>query len=78
MASSSNHDKQVIQSRILSCGRGFAAVDPERQREVDVEYIRTTRREDSSPLRGRSPSLAGWFSAQREPGDEGGSVRRAR
>jgi hypothetical protein len=60
-----------------SFGRGFAAVDPERQREIAFEHARTmARRED--PQRNRRPDLAGWLSTQRDPSDDGGSVRRSR
>lgn len=78
MGSSSNHDKQAIQTRILSIGRGFAVVDPERQREIGFEYVRAAMRDESSPLRGRRAAPVAWLSAIRGPADEGGSVRRSR
>jgi hypothetical protein len=63
-------------SRIF--GRGFAAVDPERQREIDLEHARAlTRRSDPSLALGGRAAPCGWMSAQRDPADEGGSVRRS-
>lgn len=78
MGSSSNHEKQAIQTRILSIGRGFAVVDPERQREIDFEYVRAARRDESAQLRARRAAPTAWLSAMRDPADEGGSVRRSR
>ncbi|MCC2633003.1 hypothetical protein [Ramlibacter sp.] len=78
MGSSSNQDKQAIQSRILSIGRGFAVVDPERRREIDFDYVRAARRDESPQLRARRAAPVAWLSALRDPADEGGSVRRSR
>ena len=71
----SNQGKQGIATQFRSSGRGFAAVDPERQREIDIEHARMiARREDTT--HGAMP--CGWRSLQRDPADEGGSVRRGR
>lgn len=78
MGFSNKQDRPVIQTRMPTSGRGFAAVDPERQREIDVEYARSQRREDFSQLRVGRPIPSGWFSAMRDSCDEGGSVRRSR
>ncbi|MEJ5991978.1 hypothetical protein WG902_18395 [Ramlibacter sp. PS3R-8] len=79
MKASSNYEKQVIQSRILGCGRGFAVVDPERQPEIVPGYRTLSSMRDESPSgRSRRHVPPGCFSAPRDPGDEGGSVRRAR
>lgn len=65
------------QGQSLISGRGFAVVDPERQREIDLEQARAfSRRSDPSLSSGSRPAPCGWMSAQRDPGDEGGSVRR--
>jgi hypothetical protein len=63
---------------LTGSGRGFAAVDPERQREIDVEHARMTARRDDPAQRARRPAPSGWLSSQRDPSDEGGSVRRSR
>ena len=78
MKPSSNYEKQVIQSRILGSGRGFAVMDPERRPEMVPGYwtLSSMRDESSSGRRRQVPP--GCFSAQRDPGDEGGSVRRPR
>ena len=69
----------MIATRVPTSGRGFAAVDPERQREIDLEHARMiSRREDPSAPRSRRPAPVGWWSTQRDPSDEGGSVRRSR
>jgi hypothetical protein len=67
---------QALQGQSLVSGRGFAAVDPERQREIDLEHARALTRHAPSPALGGRPGLSGWVSPQRDPGDEGGSVRR--
>jgi hypothetical protein len=65
-----------------TCGRGFAAIDPERQREV-VGYVRTGPIETTPPQRfgvTRSSRLD-WIRVQpeRESGNfEGSSSRRSR
>lgn len=78
MALSSRQGNQGPQGPSHIFGRGFAAVDPERQREIDLENAcALSRRSDPSlAMRGRA-APCGWMSAQRDPGDEGGSVRRS-
>jgi hypothetical protein len=72
-----NQDSQGTATPACGFGRGFAAVDPERQREIDLEHARMIRREDPAQRKLRTAPF-GWLSAQRDPGDEGGSVRRSR
>ena len=63
------------QSRIS--GRGFAVVDPERQREIDLDKARAlSRRNEPSLSFGARPVPSSWIPVQRDPADEGGSVRR--
>ena len=64
--------------RTGSIGRGFACMDPERQREI-VGYVRTTP--SRTPLRVAKPASFDWLRVQpdRESGfDEGSSSRRSR
>lgn len=75
-----NHQgSQATQGQSRISGRGFAAVDPERQREIDLEHARAlTRRSDPSlAYGGVRPAPLGWGAVQRDPADEGGSVRRS-
>jgi hypothetical protein len=66
--------------RTGSIGRGFASMDPERQREVPTgSPIRTA--EDWSPMRPIRPASSGWMRAQPDRdagGFEGSSSRRSR
>jgi len=65
--------------RTGSTGRGFAAMDPERQREVAGRPLRTAG--DWSPLRAPRATRMDWMRVQpdRDAGmDEGGSSRRSR
>ena len=74
----SNHLRsQALQSQSRTSGRSFAAVDPERQREIDLEQARALTRHDPSLAVGGRPGPCGWMTAQRDPADEGGSVRRS-
>ena len=73
-----NFGRQFIATQIPSSGRGFAAVDPERQREIDLEHARMIRRREEPAQRSRRPAPTDWMTTQRDPGDEGGSVRRSR
>ena len=59
-----------------SSGRGFAAVDPERQREV-VEPARLPIKDAQGGSRLRRVATPEWFSPPR-PSEEGGSCRRTR
>ena len=59
-----------------SCGRGFAVVDPERQREVEFTLRLPTRQTLASSQVRRVPTE--WFSPPRGPSEEGGSSRRSR
>lgn len=62
-----------------SSGRGFAAVDPERQREIDLDHARAIARRHEAVAQGiYRPSTSGWLAPPRDPADEGGSVRRSR
>jgi hypothetical protein len=66
--------------RTGSTGRGFASMDPERQREVPGNTIRTAP-ETWSPLRPARPARSDWMRAQpdRDAGMfEGSSSRRSR
>jgi hypothetical protein len=65
-------------SALRMSGRGFSVADPERQREVDLERVFKVRRDESSALRSRPPAIASFLAMQRDPADEGGSVRRGR
>lgn len=82
MESSSKQQSQRIPTRGWIPGRSFVTTDPERQREIDLEHARVlaalARRETPSALRSARPAPSGWFPMQRDPGDEGGSVRRSR
>jgi hypothetical protein len=66
-----------------SCGRGFASIDPERQREV-VGYVRSSTIEtDTAQQRPASPrgSRLDWMRVQPERDSanfEGSSSRRSR
>jgi hypothetical protein len=65
--------------RTGSTGRGFAAMDPERQREVPGSAIRTA--EDWSPLRAPRTARMDWMRVQPDRDasmDEGSSSRRSR
>ena len=65
--------------RTGSTGRGFASMDPERQREVPGSAIRTL--ENWPSARAAKPSRPDWMRAQpdREAGMfEGSSSRRSR
>jgi hypothetical protein len=73
-----NHGSHLIATKIPSSGRGFAAVDPERQREIDVEHARMINRREDPAQRIRRPVTPDWSTTQRDPADEGGSVRRSR
>ena len=74
----SNHLRnQALQGQSRISGRGFAAVDPERQREIDLEHARAFTRNDPSLALGGRAGPCGWMTAQRDPADEGGSVRRS-
>jgi hypothetical protein len=73
-----NHGSHLIATQIPRSGRGFAAVDPERQREIDVEHARMINRREDPAERNRRPAQPDWLSTQRDPSDEGGSVRRSR
>ena len=59
-----------------SCGRSFAVVDPERQREVEFTVRLPTRESLASSRVRRVPTE--WFSPPRVPSEEGGSSRRDR
>ncbi len=62
-----------------SCGRGFAACDPERQREV-IGYVRSGPIETAPPRATRSTRLD-WLRVQPERDSasfEGSSSRRGR
>lgn len=63
-------------------GRGFASVDPERQREVTVGYGRSGPIETAPPREERAPRTRpawGRVQAEREsPNFEGSSSRRSR
>jgi len=65
--------RQATVSVYPSCGRGFAIVDPERQREVEI----TLRMPSPMPARVRRVPVE-WFSPPRAPSEEGGSSRRKR
>jgi hypothetical protein len=72
-------NSQGVASQFRSSGRGFAAVDPERQREIDIEHARMiARRDDPMAQRARRFPPTAWLAFQRDPADEGGSVRRSR
>lgn len=66
--------------RTGSTGRGFASMDPERQREVPSgSPLRSAQ--DWSPMRPMRPTPSGWMRAQadRDAGAfEGSSSRRGR
>jgi hypothetical protein len=64
--------------RTGSTGRGFACMDPERQREI-VGYVRTTP--SRTPLRAAKPASMNWMRVQPDVDagfDEGSSSRRSR
>lgn len=64
--------------RTGSIGRGFACMDPERQREI-VGYVRTTP--SRIPVRAKPATPMDWLRIQpdRDSGfDEGSSSRRGR
>ena len=65
-----------IGSPYRSCGRGFAVVDPDRQREVEFT-LRLPTRESLASSRIRRVPIE-WFSPPRCPGEEGGSSRGGR
>jgi hypothetical protein len=65
-------------SALRMSGRGFSVADPERQREVDLERALKLGRDESFALRTRPPTIASFLAMQRDPADEGGSVRRGR
>lgn len=77
MALSNYQGVRTAQGQSLISGRGFAVADPERQREIDLDQVRAfSRLGDPSLSSGNRPAPCGWMSAARDPGDEGGSVRR--
>ena len=73
---SMNQRSQAIANTSGSCGRSFASVDPERQREVEfhcrpaVKALTTLAR----PSRG----TAEWFNPPRAPSPQSGSSRGSR
>lgn len=70
---------QGMATRTHSTGRGFAAMDPERQREVPGSAIRSA--EDWSPLRTPRPVRMDWMRVRPDRDastDEGSSSRRGR
>lgn len=76
---SSKQGSQATVEPVRSSGRGFAAVDPERQREIDEGASRAAvRREPWPPVRPHRPNPPDWFIAPRDAQDEGGSSRRGR
>lgn len=65
--------------RTGSTGRGFASMDPERQREVPVSAIRSA--EDWSPMRPVRTARMDWMRVPPDRDanmDEGSSSRRSR
>jgi hypothetical protein len=66
--------------RTGSTGRGFASMDPERQREVP-SGIALRSAEDWSPMRPTRPAPSGWVRVQPDRDAamfEGSSSRRSR
>jgi hypothetical protein len=76
---STHQGKQGITTQFRSSGRGFAAVDPERQREIDLEHARMIAKRVHAAYQGTGRAApVGWLPSYRDPADEGGSVRRSR
>jgi hypothetical protein len=76
---SSNQGKQAGTNVFCISGRGFAAVDPERQREIDLENARLiARRQQGGVPYARWAAPAGRPATPRDSADEGGSGRRSR
>ncbi|MBE7366808.1 KGG domain-containing protein [Ramlibacter pallidus] len=68
---------QTFRTRTGSTGRGFASMDPERQREIVTESFRGSALR--APARPTRPFQTDWMRAQpeRDTGNyEGGSSRR--
>lgn len=64
--------------RTGSTGRGFACMDPERQREI-VGYVHTTP--SKTPMRAAKPASMAWLRVQPDMDmgfDEGSSSRHSR
>jgi hypothetical protein len=62
---------QAIGSSYRSCGRGFAAVDPERLREVEFSVRRTPKVVPAPGGPRGAPTQ--WFNPPRAPSQPGGS-----
>lgn len=68
---STHRANQALVNTYHSCGRCFAAVDPERLREVEFSS-RAPAKSATAPARPRGATTE-WFSPPRAPSPQGGT-----